>query len=131
MIISGPDGYVSPDWYEIDDQVPTWNYVAVHLTGALRRLDHAVMMEHAAAISAQFEGRLSKTAWTMDKMTPGLAERMQRAIVPVAMEVTGVDGTWKLGQNKPEDVRLHAAEAVSSGVGQELDALAALMREPD
>ncbi len=38
MIISGPDAYISPDWYGLDDQVPTWNYVAVHLRGTLRRL---------------------------------------------------------------------------------------------
>ena len=35
LIVNGPDGYISPDWYRIDDQVPTWNYVAVHLTGQL------------------------------------------------------------------------------------------------
>jgi transcriptional regulator len=33
IIVSGPDGYVSPDWYEMKDQVPTWNYVTVHLKG--------------------------------------------------------------------------------------------------
>lgn len=35
IIVSGPDGYVSPDWYEMEDQVPTWNYVTVHLKGML------------------------------------------------------------------------------------------------
>ena len=30
LIVNGPDGYISPDWYGIDDKVPTWNYVAVH-----------------------------------------------------------------------------------------------------
>src|SRR6056297_1497493 len=35
LAVSGPDGYVSPDWYGIDDQVPTWNYVAVHFRGPL------------------------------------------------------------------------------------------------
>ena len=37
IVISGGDSYISPDWYEVDDQVPTWNYVAVHLTGATPR----------------------------------------------------------------------------------------------
>ena len=37
LAVSGPDGYVSPDWYGAEpDQVPTWNYVAVHLRGTLR-----------------------------------------------------------------------------------------------
>ncbi len=37
LAVSGPDSYVSPDWYRLDGQVPTWNYVAVHLTGILER----------------------------------------------------------------------------------------------
>ena len=37
LAVSGPDGYVSPDWYGLADQVPTWNYVAVHLTGSLEQ----------------------------------------------------------------------------------------------
>lgn len=39
LSVSGPDSYISPDWYGIDDQVPTWNYVAVHLHGRLEQLD--------------------------------------------------------------------------------------------
>jgi len=38
LAISGPDGYISPDWYDVEDQVPTWNYVAVHLRGQLQLL---------------------------------------------------------------------------------------------
>jgi transcriptional regulator len=30
LIVNGVDGYISPDWYGIDGQVPTWNYVTVH-----------------------------------------------------------------------------------------------------
>ena len=33
----GPDSYISPDWYGVPDQVPTWNYVAVHLRGTLEQ----------------------------------------------------------------------------------------------
>ncbi|MCR9114802.1 MAG: FMN-binding negative transcriptional regulator, partial [Rhodobacteraceae bacterium] len=35
LAVQGPYSYVSPDWYEIEDQVPTWNYVAVHLVGQI------------------------------------------------------------------------------------------------
>src|SRR5262245_55708329 len=29
-VFSGPHAYVSPTWYESEQVVPTWNYVAVH-----------------------------------------------------------------------------------------------------
>ena len=40
MAVSGGDAYISPDWYGVDNQVPTWNYVAVHVRGTVRQLDH-------------------------------------------------------------------------------------------
>ncbi len=30
-IFAGPHAYISPTWYETDNAVPTWNYVAVHV----------------------------------------------------------------------------------------------------
>ncbi len=36
--ILGGDSYISPDWYYIDDQVPTWNYIAVHIRGSISLL---------------------------------------------------------------------------------------------
>ena len=38
-VINGPDAYVSPDWYDMDDQVPTWNYLALELEGPVREID--------------------------------------------------------------------------------------------
>ncbi len=38
LAVVGPDSYISPDWYGADDQVPSWNYVAVHLRGRLEPL---------------------------------------------------------------------------------------------
>lgn len=35
-IFTGPHAYVSPTWYESEDVVPTWNYVAVHAYGTCR-----------------------------------------------------------------------------------------------
>jgi len=129
LAVSGPDGYVSPDWYGQDDQVPTWNYVAVHLRGTLALGPVAELPAVLDALSAEFEARLApKPAWVAAKMTPGVAERMMRAIVPVSLAVTEVDGTWKLGQNKPDAARLGAAAAVETGTGHELAALSALMR---
>ena len=128
--VLGPDGYVSPDWYEVPDQVPTWNYVAVAITGTLERRPQEEMRDLLDRQSAHFEAQLKpKTPWTTGKMTPEVLERMMRQIVPCRMTVEAVDGTWKLNQNKPDDVRLRAAEQVEAwGVGAETRLLAALMR---
>ncbi|MEO0752298.1 MAG: FMN-binding negative transcriptional regulator [Pseudomonadota bacterium] len=46
--------------------------------------------------------------------------------------VDQIDGTWKLNQNKPDDVRMRAADAVEVvGLGRDVDMVAALMRDPE
>lgn len=130
--VTGPDGYVSPDWYEVDDQVPTWNYVAVHLRGRLERLEPGDMRDMLDRQSEDAEAHLTpKPAWTIAKMTPDVRDRMMRQIVPCRMALVGVQATWKLSQNKPDDVRLRAADAVArAGLRPDAGDLAALMRDP-
>jgi len=115
LIVNGPDGYISPDWYGMDDQVPTWNYVAVHLTGHLVRLDDDAIEPLLVRLSEHFEKQLyPKPIWTMDKMTENVKIKMMRQIIPFRFEIAELHSTWKLGQNKPEQARLSAADAVSN-----------------
>jgi transcriptional regulator len=127
--VTGPDAYVSPDWYEVPDQVPTWNYTAVHLRGTLIPLDPS---EIRATLDQQSEhteaNLLPKAPWTTDKMTPEVLEKMMRQILPFAMDVTEITGTWKLSQNKPDAVRISAAQHMdATGFGSEPRDMAALM----
>ena len=127
LIVEGPEGYISPDWYGIADQVPTWNYVAVHLVGEARLTDEVGFRDLLDRLSAHFEARLlPKKPWTSDKMTEGVMERMMRGIVPCVMQVSDLQSTWKLGQKKPEDARAGAARGLE---GQGNADLAALMRD--
>jgi transcriptional regulator len=128
LAVTGPDAYISPDWYGMDGQVPTWNYVAVHLRGTLRRLPEADLRPHLAALSATFEGRLDKRPWTPGKLDEDALARLERMIVPVMLDVARIDGTWKFSQNKPVEARLAASAGVRAGtVGSETGALARLM----
>lgn len=130
LSVSGPDGYVSSDWYGVPDQVPTWNYVAVHLRGRLERLPDAVMRDMLDRQSAEAERRLlPKPPWRTDKMTPEVLDRMIRQIVPYRLHVESVEATWKLSQNKPAEVALAAADGLArAGLRDDAEALAQLMR---
>lgn len=130
---TGPDGYVSPDWYGVDDQVPTWNYVAVHFRGRLERRPSDALRTQIDGLSAHFEAKIAgKAPWTSDKMSEGLVDRMMRGIVLVRLNIDAVEGTWKLGQNKPDAARRGAADRIEDGSGTELALIAELMRSvPD
>jgi transcriptional regulator len=128
IVASGPDAYISPDWYEVPDQVPTWNYVAVHLRGRLVALDENVMRDHVDELSAVHEGRLvPKAPWTSAKMAEGVMPRMMRMILPFRLEIAAVDGTWKLSQNKDAVVQARTRAALAGLDDAGAKGVAALM----
>lgn len=127
----GPDGYVSPDWYGVDDQVPTWNYVAVRITGTLEMLPQSDMHPLLDRLSDHFESQLQKRPWTSDKMSEGVMDRMMRMIVPFRMHSLQIEGTWKLNQNKEAAARLNAAKHIDNTVGVSLTQLQTLMTEAE
>ena len=132
LIVSGPDGYVSPDWYGEPQLVPTWNYVAVHLRGELRLLDDTALRPILERLSAEFETRLApKPPWKTDKVDDGLLARMMGQIIPIELSVESVESTFKLNQNRSETARSGAAAGLAAGgtPGTETRALAALMWE--
>ena len=112
--VTGPQAYVSPDWYGLDaNQVPTWNYCAVELEGPVRVLDRDALVVQLDALAAAEEARLApKPAWTRAKMDPAAFEAMLGGIAGFAMRIEQWRGTRKLGQNKPAHARLAAADAL-------------------
>ena len=115
FVAQGPDGYVSPDWYGLDNnQVPTWNYVAVELEGTMRRMEHDALVAQVDQLTAQQESRLDKAPWTRAKMDPATFDKMTSAIIGFRLEIAAWRGTLKLGQNKPEAARLAAADGVEA-----------------
>ncbi len=127
MVVSGPDAYVSPDWYGVDDQVPTWNYVAVHLRGTLKALPASQLRFHLQALSGLFEQRLApKPVWKLDKVNPDALAKLEKMIVPVEFAIDSTEGTWKLSQNKPQSARLEAADFIGN---PELASLMKLVKE--
>jgi transcriptional regulator len=82
-------------------------------------------------LSDHFETELApqKPVWTMDKMAEEDIRKMERMIVPVILEVSKIEATWKLNQNKPEGIPSRAAAHLPSAVsGSELPHLAELMK---
>lgn len=131
LAVTGPHGYISPDWYGTEDQVPTWNYTAVHFSGRLTPLPSEQLEDVLNSISAEFEQRLlPKTPWTTEKMDNDVRVKMMRMIQPFRFEIEDMETTFKLNQNKSETVRHSAASKVAeSSVGQETQQLSAFMRD--
>lgn len=115
VIFQGPHSYISPSWYEpIAPSVPTWNYATVHAYGVPK------VVEERDALQAML-GRLVDTheatferPWRME-LPDDYLDKMTRAIVGFEIEITRLEGKFKLSQNRSEnDQRRVAAELAQS-----------------
>ncbi len=114
-VINGPDAYISPDWYGMDDQVPTWNYLALELEGKVRQMEREGLISLLDDLAAQNEAKLApKTPWHRDKMDAAKFDKMVDAITGFEMEILAWRPTFKMGQNKPAEARIKAAEALEA-----------------
>src|SRR5262245_20900879 len=130
LAVTGPDAYVSADWYVSPDQVPTWLYQAVHLTGPVRKLSEDELVMQIDTLSAKFENRLvPKKPWTSGKMTAGRLAAMKKAIVGLSMMVEEVDGSFKLNQHKSEADYAAVATALATQADTGSQQIARLMRQ--
>ena len=112
-LATGLDAYISPDWYESVDQVPTWNYQSVEAEGSVAPLNDEELIALLDDLSAQEEARLSpKTPWTRAKMKAGKFDNLLRGIQGGRLFVERLEGTFKLSQNKVEADRLGAVKGL-------------------
>ncbi len=130
LAVSGADAYVSPDWYVSPDQVPTWLYQSVHLTGPVRKLSDDELAVQLDGLSTKFEEwLLPKPPWTSSKMTAARLEAMKKAIVGLEMTVEEVEGSFKLNQHKSETDYVAIAGALALQTDASAQRIAQLMKE--
>lgn len=132
LAVQGPDAYLSPDWYGMANQVPTWAYTAVHLSGTARVLPPDALPGHLERLSAAFEARLApKAPWRMAKVEPHRIEAMMRAIVGIEILVPaeGIEAQRKLSQHKGEPALRGAMAGLSGRPDPGAQAIAGLMAE--
>ena len=104
VVFSGPDAYVTPSWYEAKREhgrvVPTWNYAAVHVYGTLRfHDDPAFLRQHLEALTDRHESP-RPTPWAVSDAPDDFIAKQMQAIVGVELEITRLEGKWKMSQNR-------------------------------
>ncbi len=127
-IFQGPHTYISPSWYEEPGMVPTWNYIAVHAYGTWQLVDHRAevleILQHAVAF---YEGPRPEP-WTMDLQGERL-EGLLRSIVGFRIEISRLEGKWKLSQNHPEERRRKVIRGLRQQTDDDSQQIAAMMEQ--
>jgi transcriptional regulator len=105
--IMGSHAYISPDWYDTPNQVPTWNYTAVEGSGCVQRLDEAESLKYLTRLSEEQEAYLApKPAWLPVRLQPGRLKQLLLGIVWFRLSFDTLEGKAKLSQNRSQtDIR--------------------------
>ena len=129
VVFHGPHTYVSPTWYQEEDTVPTWNYVAVHATGVFRAVeDRSGLEESVGRLTDQHEASQPQP-WRPDFSTD-YSDQMLKRIVAFEIEITSLQGKWKLNQNHPQQRRRRVAEQLKT-LGGDINLQVARLMDED
>lgn len=113
LIVSGDDAYVSNDWYASRDNVSTWLYEAVHLSGVARLAERDENRAHGDALLAAAEARLPKQPWDLAQMEPTKRETMLASIRVIDLVVDEIEGQAKLNQHKSDEDHVAVANKLA------------------
>jgi transcriptional regulator len=126
-IFSGPHAYISPTWYEAEQVVPTWNYVAVHVYGKLNLIhDPETLGNLLSAFVERYESALPRP-WQFDPASD-FARKMMKAVAGFHIDITGLEGKWKLNQNRPREQRERVVRQLQTFTDENSQAIADVMK---
>lgn len=99
-MFQGPHAYISSSWYE-EENVPTWNYQAVHVYGKASILNEEELKQDLAMLLCKYEKhRKNPVLW--DKLSTQLLEKQLKGLVEFKIKVQEIQAANKLSQNRNE-----------------------------
>lgn len=100
VMFQGPHAYISSSWYE-QENVPTWNYQAVHVYGTASILNEEELKQDLTMLLQKYEKhRKNPVLW--DKLSPQLLESQLKGVVGFKIKVGEIQAAHKLSQNRNE-----------------------------
>lgn len=127
-IFSGPHAYVSPSWYQAENVVPTWNYVAVHACGTFEPIEDHDALREIVGRTVEFYERRMPQPWRFEPDS-AFNEKLLGAIVGFRIEIRRLEGKWKLSQNHPPERRERVVRSLENQEDANSLAVARLMAD--
>jgi transcriptional regulator len=98
-IFSGPHSYVSSSWYE-KENVPTWNYIAVHVYGKIKIIEGETVITSLKKLTDKYE-KNSKNPVRIEELSEKTM-RQASGIVAFEIEIESIEAVKKMSQNRNE-----------------------------
>jgi transcriptional regulator len=113
VIFPGPHTYISSTWYK-NNEVPTWNFMAVHAYGTLRLINDDELYQSLTDLIKTHEGA---SGHNISSYPDDHVRKLMKGIIGFEIDVRNLQAKYKLSQNKEEDDR----QGVYRGLDQRSD----------
>jgi transcriptional regulator len=135
VVFQGVDSYVTPSWYatkqETGKVVPTWNYAIVQVRGDARIIDDpSWLREQIGALTGENENSRPQP-WGVDDAPSEFISAQLKGIIGIEIDITAIDGKWKVSQNRPVGDRQGVARGLDEIRHADAAEMADLVRRYD
>lgn len=127
IIFQGPHSYISPSWYAAPDNVPTWNYTAVHAYGVSKMMDRAALIVLLKDLVHHNEKPFEQP-WDFDPEASWI-QKMLPQIAGFEIPIERMQGKFKLNQNRSAADRTRVIETLSASPDPAQRQMAALIKQ--
>jgi transcriptional regulator len=126
-IFHGPHAYVSASNYMTRENVPTWNYGAVHVYGSARTF---AAPEELQGVLHQLIGTFEPAyAEQWASLSESYRDRMLSHIVGIEIAVTSVEAKFKLSQNRTKEEQTNVIASLAKAEDTTVSGVSRLMRD--
>jgi transcriptional regulator len=127
VVFQGPHAYVSPKHYEKQQNVPTWNYIAVHAYGKPRIINEP---QEVVSLMERTINTFEKDFFKQWKdLSSEYVNGMLKAIVAFEIEVTKLEGKFKLSQNKTKTEQQNIINSLEKSEDNDIKSIAEEMKK--
>ncbi len=99
-IFNGPHSYISSSWYT-EEEVPTWNYIAVHVYGKIKILDEKEVLASMHKLVDKYEAN-SKNPISVQNLSKKTMRQI-KGVVGFKIKVDTIQAAYKLSQGREHD----------------------------
>jgi len=99
-IFNGPHSYISSSWYK-EEEVPTWNYIAVHDYGQIKILNEEKVLASMHKLVNKYEAN-SKNPISVASLSKKTMRQI-KGVVGFQIKITKIQAAYKLSQGREQD----------------------------
>jgi transcriptional regulator len=122
IVFQGPQTYISPSLYDTKKEtgkvVPTWNYAMVQVRGQVKLHHNAEWLLQQVNTVTKAHEQPRPVPWAVNEAPDDYIASQLKGIVGLEIEIAGIEGKWKVSQNRPAADRAGVVAGLETEAGE-------------